>query len=403
MSSVVEELKQAVADGKVKQARRQKPNHPKGYEPGVEDFGDGTAVGVVALENADAHERDLIAGWQLDPDEWRIVGKVNCRRWQTYDERWLYYYKADLVRNDHPELIDYSDLIDEIKRFKGDKRPGISGDSAFVVCIADPQMGKADGYGVEGTVERWLKAIADVEKRVNDLRNSGRTLGTLYVFGMGDLVEGCDGHYAQQTFTVELNRRDQVKIVRRLLVKAIQRWATLFDNVVVACVGGNHGENRKNGKSFTDFADNDDVAIFEQVAEIFAENPESYGHVNFVIPNEELSLTLDVAGEIVTITHGHLARSGVNPQKKQQDWWMKQAHGMQPAGDSKILFTAHYHHFSVVQAGAKTHFQCPALEDRSDWWTNSTGQDSPAGVLTVVVGSNLGPSGWSDVQVVGQA
>ena len=58
-------------------------------------------------------------------------------------------------------------------------------------------------------------------------------------------------------------------------------------------VPGNHGENRKNGKAFTTFGDNFDVAIFDEVAEIFQENP-AYKHVKFVIPENDLWLTVEV-------------------------------------------------------------------------------------------------------------
>lgn len=396
MSELLESLKKT-SEQALETVRRQKNSHPSGYEPGVEDRGDGTATAVSQPMEPDANadEKTLIAGWGLDPEDWKIVGSVNCRRWQTYDERWLHYYKADLVRKSAPGIIDYDELVEMIKKHKPHKAaPG--GDEAFVVCIADPQIGKSDGDGVEGTVARMIAVIDQVEERIAELRTVGRKLGRLYVFGMGDIIEGCDGHYAQQTFTTQLNRRDQIKVARRLILKSIQRWAPLFDEVVVAAVGGNHGENRKDGKSYTDFADNDDVAIFEQVAEILAENPDAYKHVRFQIPNDELSLTLDVNGTITTITHGHLGRSGTSPAKKQIEWWKKQAHGMQPAGDSVLLLTAHYHHMSLTQSGAKTHIQCPALEDRSDWWTNTSGEDSPPGLLTLVVGNGT----YRDVQVL---
>lgn len=395
--TLTEDLQKATEDGKVKQARRDKPDYPKGWEPQVEDFGDGTATAVSdAVEESDVDEVHLIENWNLDPEQWRIVGKVNVRRWQTANGNWLHSYKADLIRKSGAGIPDYDELVQEIKSRKPLKAKKPTGDQAFVVCIADPQLGKDDGYGVEGTIERFLEAIDSVEERVKELRKIGRKLGTLYVFGMGDLIEGCSGHYAQQTFRVELNRRDQVKIMRRLITKALQRWADLFETVVVACVGGNHGENRVGTKSFTDFADNDDVAIFEQISEIFKENPSRYGHVKFVIPDDELSLTLDVCGTLTTITHGHLARGGANAQSKQLNWWKNQAHGQQPAGDSTLLLTGHYHHFTVTQDGAKTHIQCPALEDRGDWWTNSTGLDSPPGVLTLAVGGGA----YSDIQVV---
>jgi hypothetical protein len=115
------------------------------------------------------------------------------------------------------------------------------------------------------------------------------------------------------------------------------------------------------------------------------------------LPNDELDLTLDVCGTITTITHGHLGRSGATAAKKQVEWWKKQAHGCQPAGESVLLLTGHYHHFTVTQSGAKTHIQCPALEGASDWWRFQSGDEAPPGVLTLVVGGGK----YRDIQVLG--
>lgn len=229
---------------------------------------------------------------------------------------------------------------------------------------------------------------------------------------MGDLIEQCSGNYAQQAFRADLNRRNQVKVMRRLIVKALERWAPLFERVVVAAVGGNHGENRIDGKSYTDFGDNDDLAIFETVQEILDANRAAYGHVSFLIPEVEPWLTVDMGGEIVGLTHGHVVKSksaataskrqpeASSVAKRMVDWWAQMAHEQQPIGDARILFTAHYHHLLVTESGAKTHFQCPALESGSDWWRYQTGQSSRSGMLTVRIGRNVSESGWSDLEVV---
>jgi hypothetical protein len=227
------------------------------------------------------------------------------------------------------------------------------------------------------------------------LRAIGRPLGTLYIAGMGDLIEQCSGNYTIQTFTVELNHRDQMKVTVRLLLEAVQRWSRMFDRVVVTAVGGNHGEHRQNGKKFTDDADNDDVAVFETLALVLDQNPETYGHVSFVLPTEELSVSLDVSGTIVAFTHGHLSGGG-NPQQKQWNWWKGQMAGQLPAGDAEVLVTAHYHHFSVIDHGPRVHLQCPAMDCGSKWYRDKTGAESRKGTLTFTVGA----SGIDDIKVI---
>lgn len=399
MTNLLQDLTIAVEKNAAVQAERShRAQHPKGWEPHVEERGDGTATAVSQpTEKETLTDEELILGWKMDPKVWEIVGPVNCRRWQTYDERWLYYYKANLRRVDVSRSLDVDELCREIMRHKPNKAKAVAGENAFVVCFADIQMGKDDGDGAEGTAKRTLEAISAVTVRINELRKIGRSLGVLYVLGMGDLIEQCSGFYPQQTFRAELNHRDQVKVVTRLILAAIKEWAPLFERVVVAAVGGNHGEQRVAGKSYTDFADNDDLVIFENIAMILNENPDTYGHVSFVIPNEELTIVLDICGTVTALTHGQVARTGgKTPQQKLSEWWKGQAHGMQPAGDAVLLISAHYHHFSLVQHGVKTHIQCPAMEGGSEWFTQVTGLDSPRGLLTLVVGGGT----YDDVKIV---
>lgn len=382
--------------------------HPKGWEPHVEESGNTAKAVSQPTTEANPDERKLIEGWNLNPDEWRIVGPVNCRRWQAntpvkdakgktvgYEQVWLYYYRANLERVDPIRESQTAALIEEIRTHVPVPISPPEGDEAFVVAIADVQMGKSDVDGSAGTAGRFLRSIDAVEERIAWLRTGGKANGVLYVLGMGDLIENCADFYAQQTFRADLNRREQINVTRRLIVKALERWAPLFSRVVVACVGGNHGENRRKGKSFTDFSDNDDVAIFEQVQEILAANPSTYGHVSFVIPKDELGITLEIAGEVVGITHGHLYRKG-----KACEWWAKHAHGQQPIGSARILIGAHYHHLFLDGEGSKSFIQCPALEGGSDWYRNQSGQAARRGVLTLRVGTNVGESGWADLEVV---
>jgi len=125
----------------------------------------------------------------------------------------------------------------------------------------------------------------------------------LYVVGLGDMVEGCDGHYASQTFSVELDRRQQVRLVRRMLVELLSDWAKLVPTGVVGADPGNHGESRKNGKFFTTPEDNDDLATFEQAQEVLT--AAGFDNISWVIPDGDMTITLDVAGTVVSFAHGH--------------------------------------------------------------------------------------------------
>lgn len=374
--------------------------HPQGWEPGVILEGNrGTINSGPGERNVDWDA--ILDHFGFDPKLFEIEEPVNVRTWMAAvgngETKQMWYHKANIRRRRSAEdHIDVESLIREIKTHRKGKAKDTDGDAAFLMCLSDWQIGKPDGDGTDGTIRRVMEAIDMAVERIKELRRAGRRLGTLYYTGMGDLVESCIGHYDMQTFGVQLDRRDQVKVVRRLLLYGLRVLAPLFKRVVVTCVPGNHGENRLKGKAFTTWGDNDDIAVFEQVAEILQAAPETYGHVSFVIPDQELVATFDVCGTIVAFAHGHQARSGATRSKQLEDWWRGQQAGRQPAGDADILIVAHGHHLLIIQNGVRTIFQCPALESDSAWWRHIAGTSCPPGVMTMVVDRN----GWSDVQVL---
>jgi hypothetical protein len=211
------------------------------------------------------------------------------------------------------------------------------------------------------------------------------------------IANGYPSHNSMQSFSVDLDRREQARVVRRLILSAVERVAPLAPRVVLSGVPGNHGENRNAaGKAYTTWTDNDDLACIEQVAEVLAANDDRYGHVSTVLA-DSLTLTLDVEGVTHAWAHGHQNRGG---PAKVEDWWTKQAMGRTGVADAQILTTAHYHHLRVSEATGRTWLQCPAMDPGSEWWTQQTGQSSPAGMLTYVVGEACGARGWSDLAVL---
>jgi len=43
--------------------------------------------------------------------------------------------------------------------------------------------------------------------------------------------------------------------------------------------------------------------------------------------------------------------------------------------------------------------QAPAMDGGSSWWTDMSGQNSPAGLLTLGIGTGYGPRGWGDLHI----
>ena len=356
------------------------------WQAGVVWNGDEGTITTTALPLEEAPNWDSILRlWGLDPTQFRVVEPVLFNVWGNPDATLNRQWKGKVVQiaNDMKKE-DLSELEKEIKKHKPKLKTSFTGQGAMIVVLSDWQIGKADGDGLKGTIERILNGIDKVEVRIKELEKLKRPIGKLMVLWTGDSIEGCVGHYAQQTFSVELDRRDQVKVARRLLRDALMRWSKYFAEVQVLAVGGNHGENRNgSGKSYTSLNDNDDVAIVEQVAEILETNPEAYGHIQFAIPKDRLSITAEAAGWVLGITHGHSARrGGAGTEQKLRRWLEGQSLGRRSVGGADVLVSGHYHHFRVADWGGCVWLQAPAMDGGSDWWQEMSGEKSESGILT---------------------
>jgi predicted phosphodiesterase len=322
--------------------------------------------------------------WGLDPEQFMVVEPVLFNVWGdplgTVQRQW----KGKVVRKQaQDDFYDLDVLKEEIKKHKPKKVLPLMGEGVFNVVLADWQLGKPEGGGSKATAQRVLDSIDAVLGRVEELKRLKRPLGTLQIIWTGDSVEGCIGHYEMQTFGTDLDRRAQVNAVRTLLLQAIKTWSPYFEKVRIVAVGGNHGENRSaKGKAYTTLADNDDLAVIDQVRDVLEFNPETYGHVQTIIAPDHLTVTIETAGWILGLTHGHTARETGSAEAKIKSWLSRMALGRQPIGECDILVTGHYHHLRQADWGSVQWLQAPALDGGSEWFRLIRGEQSAAGVLT---------------------
>ena len=175
-------------------AKRLKGNHPKGWEPRI----DTSKKEIVSKPqkkagNPQDHRWDkYLEELGFNPDEFEIIEPFEIRSWDSNTENGkdtFYYYKAKIISkhavNDRD--FDFKSLLSEIKKSKP-KPQTINGKSSMIVCLSDWQMGKRDGDGTKGIVERIEQMIPDVTARIKELRKSGVDLAHLYVVGLGDIV-----------------------------------------------------------------------------------------------------------------------------------------------------------------------------------------------------------------------
>ena len=420
-SDLIKQAQQVQASRAIERDRKKRrPTHPTGFEPGL-NTEKNEITGAFDHPIAEDQYKDTFSGllieWGFDPDLFEIEDdRVEIRTWDAHygimqEPKKFWYYKARVIRK-RPQA-DVVGLVKRIRARKPIKARTYEGDRAFVVLNADWQLGKRDGGGTAATIEAVKNAIPRIKARYTQLRKEGHQIDNLIILNLGDLVEGCAGHYPMQTFSVELSRREQVRLGRELLTEQILSWADDFEQVLVVAVAGNHGENRNDdGKSFTNLGDNDDVALVEQVAEAFelavTAGSSRYEHVGFKVPENELSFTLDVHGTIVGLTHGHVANSRVKTGKnlahtKVWDWWFGQQMGRQPIADADILISGHYHYLSVFTQGGRTALQAPPLDGGSEWFVDKDGMASMASTVTLVIGGGTDDGqrpGWEALDIL---
>jgi len=388
---------------------RHKETHPTGWEPSLSWNGkDGTITAQLDTEPDESVWAELIADWGLDPSRTMVVdGSLQIRAWDSSRNGELVrmkYYRATIKpRETTVDRADVEQLCKLIEKKKPSQEITKIGNSAFLVLLSDWQLGKSENGGSEATTKRIVDAIDKAVHRYLELQKCKRGVSDVYLIGLGDLVESCDGFYAMQTFQTDLTDREQDKIARRLVMYAIDSFVDVGAKIIAMGVPGNHGENRKNGKAYTDWLDNRDFATFETVAEIISVNPERYKNVSIptgAINSDDLTMTLDLKGIPVSFAHGHQFRSGTNSQAKMETWWKGQALGRTEVADAEILCCGHFHHFVLSEGTGRTVLQVPAMDGGSKWFTSTSGSSAPAGMVTMCVGAGVGIRGWSDLLIL---
>jgi predicted phosphodiesterase len=377
-------------------ARRDRPNHPKGWEPGYEWNGATGHISTGPLGDRPKTWDEFIRDAGLDPDEVEVVEPVNVRGWdapisakQGGGVVRMHYYRLN-VRRRTAALADIAELVKAAKRSirkpVQSNRKDAETESAFLVALGDLQLGKMDGDGVEGTTERFLTKTADAVARYRRCAKGQ----PVYLAHLGDCIEGFVSQGGANTWRTTLTVTEQVRLYRWLLMEQVKAFAAVAPKVVVAGVPGNHDEANR---PLHTYGDSWAIDALSAVKEAFG-LAGNYEHVTFVAPaRDELTLSLDVCGTIVGLAHGHQFGRGSDGWQK---WWQGQQHGRQAIGDADMLLAGHRHHLTIVQQSQRAFIQVPALESESTWFRHRAGEGGRPGIVTAVVGGGS----WRSLEVL---
>ena len=384
--------------------------HPNGDKAWATVSPDGGELSTGAMPVELGTDWDsVLKGFGLDPDVFEVVDDtVRMSKWQSSkrlengdrDLIWLYSYRARFRRKSltalpDTEVEDIRKYVQKWKPLSKTKQESPETGSTLVVCWADQQLGKSAGGGVDATVERILDGYTATIERVKELRRNGRNIEKIAIVNMGDPVEGCDGNYASQLFTVELTQRQQLLLALDLWAQGVRQLSSLAEESEFISVLCNHGEwMRRGGKAVTSDSDNAGGFLTDALQRILHGRPEA-DKLKWNIPHDEMTTTSVLSGVKVAFTHGHKITGKEVEWLRGQSIRILREEGREP----DIWVTAHRHHLQVQDFGPWYRFQCPSNDGGSKWYTDTSGNWSTPGTLTFLVGKH-DPRGWSDMAVL---
>lgn len=351
----------------------------------------------------------IFTKFDLDPELFEIIGDtVRASTWQTSkrtengdrDVANLYAYRASFRRKT-TNAVTEADILDAQKRARAWKLPrripgtGLGEPVAAILNLADMQLFKSEGGGVDATLDRLYDGLENFQRNLNEKRRH-LNVNELVIVNNGDPFEGIAGNYASQTHTVQGGLRAQMNLVLDVWSSYSRELFPQFDRGQFVSVLCNHTEFGRQGgaaKSITSDSDNGSAFLAETLKRVLEVQP-AFDHVDFTIPHDEMNVYTEAAGVPMAFNHGHkIPGSDAAGFEK---WLNGQARGDERAHEARIWVTAHRHNFQAWDLGSTFGFSCPSCDGGSKWLRDATGKFSRSGLLTFMVG-NHHPLGWSDM------
>jgi len=361
----------------LEQAEKASVTLPKQYQQHAEwdDEGGTAATGPVRGMVTDKGELLRLAG--LDPDAWRIVGKISqwTKTHHDKEDTYSFFFAFEPIGDGTEDPIDLPTLYAEANRKPRNPVRGTADSRVTVVALSDVQAGKVGSRG--GTPE-LIDRLAEKRVLLAALLKKRRPQSTVLA-EVGDLFEGFESG-GNPMFTNDLSLAQQMDLAGTELFKFVEVMQA-HGRVDVACIPSNHTAWRNGKQNLGRPGDDLGLFVHRQVEKV-ARAAKIDAHWTYPAEYDE-SVCIDVNGTRVGVVHGNQYAPGgaVN-------WWAGQTHGGQPVGAADILLAGHYHHLMVLPTGrnpytgrGKWFLQAPTLDNGSDWYRNIKGDDSSPGLL----------------------
>ena len=354
------------------------------YTPKTEFDGGNGFIQTGPLKSQPDDYQAILREFGYDPDKVRIVGHPRVSRWQqrarirgtnTYETTWLQAYKFQIAAVG--AAISTADLDGIAKRAKKTPKPG-AGPHWLVFQAGDLQIGKkASGGATEQIVERYFESVEAAVGEFKSLKRHG--IEGIQISMPGDCIEGNQSQASKNLWLTQETITEQTRILRRLMMHTVERFAPLVDQIYLDVVNGNHDEAQRVQNTYP--GDGWATEAATAVADALTLNSASFGHVTVRVPDKwSGSMTVPVGDTVVTVIHGHQYRPG-----QAFKWWSDQALHNQPAGAAQILQSGHYHSWQVETTEHRTRIQCSTFDCGSDWYREKAGATNRRGALVYLL------------------
>lgn len=358
---------------------------------------EGGAFKDVQTEEPVSDWSHIFQRFNLDPEVFEVVDDtVRSSTWQQSkalengdrDVVNLYSYSARFRRKTSSH-IDVQGIVGGIRNWKPSIarfRAVASKPVSLVVGLADWQLGKGEGDGTKGTLERLERSLEGVTQYVRSLSEQGLNLDHLVLANLGDHTENVAGSYASQTHTVDLNMRDPLTLALEVNMQWIKTLVPMFNKATYSACMCNHGQlSRGQGRdNVTDDADNATGLIGDTLRTV-CNLHDDLKDIEWVVPRGEMITTFEASGVKIASAHGHKI-SG-----KEEDWLAKQSQYLTRVHDFSpdLWLTAHKHHADLKDFGPYTRIQATTVDPGSKYFLDRSGMYSRPGTTVFLAGEHL--------------
>lgn len=356
---------------------------PKGESVRRAEFSLSSGSIEVPEDQPEGKALDFLEAAGQAPEDWEVTGfrRLTWGREPGPDDpgdlrvSTRFTYKR---REGTGERVDIDDLLAMIHEHEGrirTEKVDIALEGA-AVAIGDMQFGQ----GVDDPFEAIENTLSAIDQAADKLEQLGGA-EELLVAWLGDHIEGFVSQGGANTWRTKLTLSEQIRATRRVMYYAIERFYPLTNRLVMAAIGGNHGEaQRIAGKGVTRYDDNHDVEALNAVAEALS-MAGTYRDVEIYVPErDELSLAVEVGGLTWGLTHGDKYRAG-----KHFEWWEQQTFHGGPVASADVLLAGHYHYLLVHEQGRKLFIQVPTLGTDGMWWAHQHGARPHPGIVLATI------------------